>query len=293
MKAIILDGKAVARTIRAALEPEISNIRAARGTPPKLAVVTHTAEESAGAYLRAKLKAAQETGLQAQAFPCVAGTGQSGIVRLLAQLSEDPSIDGIVVEQPLDESCDPVAVFCAIAPAKDVEGVHPLNYGRFFLAKTAAEIAASDSFPPCTVAAMIALLEETGLQIKGKQAVVIGRSEIVGRPAAHYLSALDATVTLCHSRTLDVAAHVRRADIVFACLGRARFIRGAWIKPGAAVIDAGMNRSEDGWVGDVEFDGAAESAAFITPVPGGVGPVTTAVVLGNTVLAARRRLKPR
>ena len=290
MSAKVLDGKAVAQAIRAALQADIAAVRQARGAPPKLAIVTHTSDQSAGAYLRAKLKAAAEAGLLAQASPCPGGSGPGELGRILARLGADASVDGIIVEQPLPKGFESALVFSAIPPEKDVEGVNPLNYGRFFLAKTAAEIAGCGAFPPCTVAAVIALLDETGSHVSGKQAVVVGRSEILGRPAAHYLSALDATVTLCHSKTEDLAAHVRRADIVVAALGRANFIKGDWIKPGAVVLDAGMNRHGGAWVGDVDFPAAAQTASFITPVPGGVGPVTTAVVLANTVYAARRRL---
>jgi methylenetetrahydrofolate dehydrogenase (NADP+)/methenyltetrahydrofolate cyclohydrolase len=290
MNAQLLDGKAVAQAIRSALQGDIAAVRQARGTPPKLAIVTHTSDESAGAYLRAKLKAAGEAGLLAQAYPCPDGSGPAELGRILADLGDDPACDGVIVEQPLPKGFDAAWVFSAIPAGKDVEGVNPVNYGRFFLAKSGAEIAGCGAFPPCTVAAVIALLAETGSHVAGKEAVVVGRSEILGRPAAHYLSALDATVTLCHSKTADLAGHVRRADIVVAALGRARFIKGDWIKPGAVVLDAGMNRSGSAWVGDVDFAPAAERASFITPVPGGVGPVTTAVVLANAVYAAKRRL---
>jgi methylenetetrahydrofolate dehydrogenase (NADP+)/methenyltetrahydrofolate cyclohydrolase len=291
MSAKILDGKAVARTIRAALETDIAAVRQARGTPPKLAIVTHAGEDSAGVYLRAKLKTACETGLLAQDYPCPDDAGPGELREILARLDADDAVDGVIVEQPLPARFDPAPVFSAIPADKDVEGVNPANYGRFFLAKTRAEIAGCGAFPPCTAAAVIALIEETGSQVSGKEAVVVGRSEILGRPAAHYLSALDATVTLCHSKTADLAGHVRRADIVVAALGRANFIKGDWIKPGAVVIDAGLNRLGSAWVGDVEFAAAAEKASFITPAPGGVGPVTTAVVLANTVYAAKRRLQ--
>ncbi len=289
MSAQILDGRAVARAIRSALQADIAAMRKTRGAPPKLAIVTHTPQASTQVYLRAKLKAASETGLAAQEFPCAPGSGAEALVRLLARLGTDASIDSIIVEQPLPKGFSLDAVFSAIPPRKDAEGVHPANYGRFFLAKSAAEIAAADIIPPCTAAAIIALLRETNVHIAGKEAVVVGRSEIVGRPVAHYLSALDATVTLCHSKTEELSEHVKRADILVTCLGKPACIKGAWIKPGAVVIDAGMNRSGDVLVGDVEFAAASETASFITPVPGGVGPVTTAIVLANTADAARRQ----
>jgi len=289
MSAKMLDGKAAARAIRDGLRADIAAVRRARGAPPKLAIVPCGSDASAGAYLRAKLKAAAETGLLAESYACPAEGGTAALRRLVTRLGADARMDGIIVEQPLPEGFSPEAVLGAIPAAKDVEGVNPLSYGLFYLCKSEAEMRARGLFAPCTAAAMIALLQESGVPAAGKEAVVVGRSEIVGRPAAHYLSALDATVTLCHSRTADLAAHVRRADILFACLGRADFIKGEWIKPGAVVVDAGMNRREDAWVGDVEFAAAAERAAFITPVPGGVGPVTTAVVLANTVRAALRR----
>jgi methylenetetrahydrofolate dehydrogenase (NADP+)/methenyltetrahydrofolate cyclohydrolase len=286
MSAKILDGKTLAAALRAGLQADIAAVRKARGAAPKLAIVTGSSDAAAGAYLKAKLKAASETGLLAQAYPC-----SEGLPDLLRRLGEDPSVDGVIVEQPLPKDWDTAEAFAAVPPAKDVEGVNPLSYGRFFLCKSAAEIDASGVFPPCTVSAMIRLLDQSRLPASGKEAVVVGRSEILGRPAAHYLSALDATVTLCHSRTADLAGHVRRADIVFACLGRAGLIKGDWIKPGAVVVDAGMNRQNDAWVGDVEYAAAAEKASFITPVPGGVGPVTTAVVLANTVRAAQLDLR--
>ncbi|MFA6003456.1 MAG: bifunctional 5,10-methylenetetrahydrofolate dehydrogenase/5,10-methenyltetrahydrofolate cyclohydrolase [Elusimicrobiota bacterium] len=289
MTAKLLDGKAVAAAIRATLPPAVAAICKARGRAPGMAIVTHTPEESAGAYMRAKLKACAEVGIWAQAYPCEAGADLDRMTKLISRLGSDPAIDGIIVEQPLPKSWDPAAVFSAIPPHKDVEGVNPVNYGRFFLAKSAAEIASSDITPPCTVAAIIALLRESGLHVPGKEAVVVGRSEIVGRPAAHFLTALDATVTLCHSQTQDLPGHLRRADIVVAGLGRAQFIRGSWLKPGAVVIDAGINRSQGAWVGDVNYAEACGTASFITPVPGGVGPVTTAVVLANTVKAAQRQ----
>jgi len=287
-QAKLLDGKTVARAILSALGPDIAALRKARGRAPKLAVVSFGDDRSARSYRLAKFKACAQAGLLAEARS-LAGRTEDEALNFISRLGGDPGVDGIIVERPLPKGIAPAAVFSAIAPAKDVEGVNPVNYGRFFLAKTAAEIAAAGVFPPCTVAAIAALLRETGVHAAGREAVVVGRSEIVGRPAAHYLSALDATVTLCHSKTADLPGHVRRADIVVACLGRARFIRGSWIKPGAVVIDAGMNRRGEGWVGDVEFEEAASGAAFITPVPGGVGPVTTAVVLANTVYAAQRQ----
>ncbi len=289
MSAAILDGRSVARAIRSALRADIAAVRKARGAPPTLAIVTHAPQASAQAYLKAKLTAASEIGLLARDFPCAPDSGCEALARLLARLGADSSIDAVIVEQPLPNGFSLDAVFSAIPPGKDAEGVHPANYGRFFLAKTAAEIAAADIVAPCTAAAIIALLRETNLHVAGKEAVVVGRSEIVGRPAAHFLSALDATVTLCHSKTDGLSDHVRRADILVSCLGKANFLKGAWIKPGAVVIDAGMNRQGEAWVGDVEFSAAAETASFITPVPGGVGPVTTAIVLANTVDAARRQ----
>ena len=292
MSARVIDGKAAAQAIRAGLQADIAALGQAKGRPPKLAIVTCAPAAAAEAYLRAKLKAAAETGSLAQAYPCPADRKAEPLRRLIASLSADETIDGIIAEQPLPTRLmTPGAeslIASAIAPDKDVEGMNPLNYGGFFRCKSASEIQAARVFPPCTVSAMIELLRATLAPVAGREAVVVGRSGILGRPAAHYLSALDATVTLCHSRTADLAAHVRRADILFACVGLAHAIKGDWIKPGAVVIDAGMNRLADAWVGDVEFEAAARRAAFISPVPGGVGPVTTAVVLANTVRAAQR-----
>jgi methylenetetrahydrofolate dehydrogenase (NADP+)/methenyltetrahydrofolate cyclohydrolase len=290
MSAKLLDGRAVAEAIRSALAPSVAAVRDARGRAPMLAIVTPSADSdrSAQSYQQAKVKACAQAGIMARCLS--AAPDQRETAALLRRLEADESVDGVILEQPLPPAFNAAEIFSAVPAAKDVEGVNPSNYGRFFLAKSAADIACSPGFPPCTVAAIITLLCESGARISGREAVVVGRSEIVGRPAAHYLSALDATVTLCHSRTADLAAHVRRADIVVACAGRANLVRGEWIKPGAVVLDAGMNRAAQQWIGDVEFAEAARRAAFITPVPGGVGPVTTAVVLANTVQAARRAL---
>jgi len=200
-------------------------------------------------------------------------------------------VDGILVEQPLPPGFHPARVTEAICAEKDVEGVTTANYGRFCAAKTLADIRVCGAVIPCTADAILQLLLDTGLNVEGLQAAVVGRSNIVGRPTAHLLSCLNATVTLCHSKTRDLPHHLKRADIVVAAIGEARFIKGDWIKPGAIVLDAGIHRSGRDLCGDVEFETASRVASYITPVPGGVGPLTVTCLLDHVVLSAERRTR--
>jgi methylenetetrahydrofolate dehydrogenase (NADP+) / methenyltetrahydrofolate cyclohydrolase len=249
---------------------------------PGLAVVLVGDDPASQVYVRNKTKACAEAGLRTFDHHLPADTAEAALMDLVAQLNANPDVDGILVQLPLPPQIDSRKVLLAVDPAKDVDGFHPDNLGRLLLGEP--------RFVACTPFGVMKLLEEGGARLAGAQAVVLGRSNIVGKPMAVLLTAADATVTICHSRTRDLAAEVGRADIVVAAIGKAEMVRGAWIKEGAVVIDVGTNRLPSGkLVGDVEFAAAAERAAAITPVPGGVGPMTIAMLLTNTLLSAERR----
>jgi methylenetetrahydrofolate dehydrogenase (NADP+)/methenyltetrahydrofolate cyclohydrolase len=233
-------------------------------------------------YVRATAKDAREVGIDTFDHKLPAETAQRDLLDLVHRLNEDPLVDGILVQLPLPKHIDTDAVIEAIRPDKDADGLHPENLGRVAQGRP--------RFAACTPSGCMRLLAEAGVELAGARAVVIGRSVLVGKPIALLLSNANATVTLCHSRTRDLAAEVAAADVVVAAIGKAEFVRGAWIKPGAAVIDVGINRGADGkLIGDVEYAAAAERASVITPVPGGVGPMTRAYLLENTVKACELR----
>jgi methylenetetrahydrofolate dehydrogenase (NADP+)/methenyltetrahydrofolate cyclohydrolase len=279
MTARILDGRALAATLRADI------LARAQALPyrPGLAVVLVGEDPASSVYVRSKDRAAREAGLDARTIRLPAETSQHDLLAVVRQLNDDPTVDGILVQLPLPASITARAVIEAIDPAKDVDGFHPLNVGRL-----------QDNLPvltPCTPRGVMKLLAHSGVTLAGARAIVLGRSAIVGRPVAALLLAQNATVTIAHSRTHDLAAECRRADVVVAAVGRAEMVRGDWIAPGATVIDVGINRLDDGrLVGDVAYDECAH-AAFITPVPGGVGPLTIACLLENTLMAAEARRK--
>ena len=281
MAARIIDGKAVAQRIRQGIADEARPL-AARGVQPGLAVVLVGEDPASQVYVRNKTKACQEAGLRTFDHKLPADTSEATVLELVGTLNANRDVDGILVQLPLPRQIDSRKVLLAIDPAKDVDGFHPENLGRLLLGEP--------RFIACTPFGVMKLLEEAGARLAGARAVVLGRSNIVGKPMAVLLTAADATVTVCHSRTQDLAGEVSRADIVVAAIGRAQMIRGGWIKEGAVVIDVGTNRGPDGkLVGDVEFAPAAERASAITPVPGGVGPMTIAMLLANTLLSAQRR----
>jgi methylenetetrahydrofolate dehydrogenase (NADP+)/methenyltetrahydrofolate cyclohydrolase len=282
MAAKILDGKALAARIRAGLAEEAKGL-AARGVQPGLAVVLVGEDPASQIYVRNKTKACAEAGFRAFDHKLPADTSEAALLDLVRKLNTDPAVDGILVQLPLPKQIDSNKVLLAISPAKDVDGFHPDNLGRLLMGKP--------RFIACTPYGVIKLIEEAGVSMAGANAVVIGRSNIVGKPVAVLLTARDATVTLCHSKTRDLAGVVRAADIVVAAIGKAEMVRGDWIKPGATVIDVGTNRLDSGkLVGDVEFAAAAERAGAITPVPGGVGPMTITMLLANTLESAKQRL---
>ncbi len=288
MSARIIDGKQVAALVRAEVAAEAGKLRA-RGVVPGLAVVLVGDDPASEVYVRNKAKAAREAGVEAFDHRLPSTTAQAELMALVARLNADPAVDGILVQLPLPKGLDATAVLEAIDPAKDVDGFHPDNVGRLW--------SGAPRFVPCTPLGVMRLLAEAKVDLVGKRACVIGRSNIVGKPMAALLLQANATVTMCHSKTADLAAEVAGADVVVAAIGKPEAVRGAWIKPGATVIDVGMNRlpAESGsrLVGDVEFVAASGRAGAITPVPGGVGPMTIAMLLANTVASARRRALPR
>ncbi len=280
MTARILDGRALAATLRADVAA-----RAARlAYRPGLAVVLVGDNPASAVYVRAKDRAAREAGLDAHTIRLPVETTQAALLDVVAGLNADPDVDGILVQLPLPPDLESRAVLEAIDPEKDVDGFNPLNVGRL--------ADGQDVLTPCTPRAVMKLLAAAGATLAGARAIVIGRSAIVGRPVAGLLTAAHATVTLAHSRTRDLAAECRRAEIVVAATGRPEMVRGDWVAAGAVVIDVGINRVADGrLVGDVAYDECLGHAGAITPVPGGVGPMTIACLLENTLLAAGRRRK--
>ncbi|WP_372426185.1 bifunctional methylenetetrahydrofolate dehydrogenase/methenyltetrahydrofolate cyclohydrolase FolD [Salinarimonas chemoclinalis] len=288
MTATLIDGKAFAAGLRARVAEEVRAL-AARGVVPGLAVVLVGEDPASAVYVRNKAAQTVEAGMRSFQHRLPASTGQAELLALVATLNADPAVDGILVQLPLPAQIDPQAVIEAIAPEKDVDGFHPMNVGR--LATGMAGLV------PCTPLGASMLIDSVRPDVAGLEAVVIGRSSIVGKPMAQLLLQRSATVTIAHSRTRDLAAVCRRADVLVAAVGRPEMVRGDWIKPGAVVIDVGINRvpSPEGGegrtrlVGDVAFAEAAAVAGAITPVPGGVGPMTIACLLANTLQAAKAR----
>ena len=280
MTATIIDGKATALALRARVAEHAASFWARTGRRAGLAVVLVGDDPASAVYVRSKGKATEAAGMAGFEHRLSADVPQDELVALIDALNASDAVDGILVQLPLPAHIDERAVLTRISPDKDVDGFHPVNAGRL--------ATGLDGFVPCTPLGCLMLIEAQLGDLSGKDAVVIGRSNIVGKPMAALLTARNATVTLAHSRTRDLAGHVARADIVVAAVGRARFVRGEWIRPGACVIDVGINRTPDGLAGDVDFDGAASIAGAITPVPGGVGPMTIACLLRNTIVAAHR-----
>lgn len=278
MTATIISGTTLAASLRAEIAARVEQL----GYQPGLAVVLVGEDPASAVYVRNKDRAAQSAGLRATTYRMPAETTQGELLDVVDRLNVDPDVDGILVQFPLPSHIDTSVIIAAIDPAKDVDGFHPLNVGR--LHDGAAGLA------PCTPRAIIRLLRQSGATLRGARALVIGRSSIVGRPVASLLLAEDATVTIGHSRTVDLPERCREADILIAAVGRAEMVRGDWVKPGATVIDVGINRLDNGrLVGDVAYAEAVEVADMITPVPGGVGPMTIACLLENTVMAAIAR----
>jgi methylenetetrahydrofolate dehydrogenase (NADP+) / methenyltetrahydrofolate cyclohydrolase len=287
--ATLIDGKAVAQTLRNDVAVAVSALQAAHGITPGLAVVLVGDDPASAVYVRNKNKSTLAAGMRSLEYRLPVDTGQAELLALVAQLNADEGVDGILVQLPLPPQIDARAVIDAIDPAKDVDGFHAVNVGGLAAGLPGAMV-------PCTPMGCLILLKQVQPKLAGLEAVIIGRSNIVGKPMAHLLLGEDCTVTLAHSRTRDLPGVVRRADIVVAAVGRPEMVRGEWIKPGAVVIDVGINRlppttpgGKDRLVGDVAFTEAAAVAGAITPVPGGVGPMTIACLLRSTVLAACAR----
>lgn len=281
MSAQILDGKALAAEIRSEVKTQVAAL-AEKGVSTALAVILVGDDSASQVYVRNKIKACADTGIRSLEFRMPAETTQQQLLAKIAELNADENVDGILVQLPLPKQINADAVISAIAPAKDVDGFHVANAGALVTGK--------QGFVPCTPFGVMRLIEKSGVDPRGKSAVIVGRSNIVGKPMALLLLAADATVTVAHSRTPDLCAVTRNADILVAAVGRAKLIKADMVKPGAVVIDVGMNRDENGKLcGDVDFSEVKAIAGSITPVPGGVGPMTIAMLMQNTALAAQMR----
>lgn len=281
MSAQILDGKALAAEIRSEVKTQVAAL-AEKGVSTALAVILVGDDSASQVYVRNKIKACADTGIRSLEFRMPAETTQQQLLAKIAELNTDENVDGILVQLPLPKQINADAVISAIDPAKDVDGFHVANAGALVTGK--------QGFVPCTPFGVMRLIEKSGVDPRGKSAVIVGRSNIVGKPMALLLLAADATVTVAHSRTPDLCAVTRNADILVAAVGRAKLIKADMVKPGAVVIDVGMNRDENGKLcGDVDFSEVKAIAGSITPVPGGVGPMTIAMLMQNTALAAQMR----
>jgi len=287
----LIDGKAIAATIRAEIAEEVASLKEKFDVVPGLAAVLVGERKDSQTYVRMKKKACAEVGITSIGVDLPGDVSQEELIAKVRELNADPAVDGILVQLPLPDHINEEAVLREIDITKDVDGFHPINIGRLSMKGR------NPLFVPCTPRGVIELLDRTGIEISGKKAVILGRSNIVGLPVSMLLLHRNATITICHSRTKDIPAVVREADIVVAAIGRAEMVRGDWIKPGAAVIDVGVNAVDDATrkrgyrlVGDVNFAEAKEVAGYITPVPGGVGPMTIAMLLKNTLDGRKRRL---
>lgn len=285
MTATIIDGKAIAADVRAEVKQRVSDLTG-KGVTPGLATVLVGEDPASHVYVRGKRKACEEAGIFAPHHDLSASVSQDDLLDLLKELEEDPSIHGILVQLPLPEHIEEARILEAVPPHKDADGFHPTNLGRL--------LAGDPLVAPATPGGIQQLLIRSNIETSGAEVVIVGRSNIVGKPLAALLMqrgpGANSTVTVCHTGTKDLEAHTKRADILVAAIGRAHAITAPMVKPGAVVIDVGINRTEDGLVGDVDFDAASEVASAITPVPGGVGPMTIAMLLANTIRLAERNL---
>jgi methylenetetrahydrofolate dehydrogenase (NADP+) / methenyltetrahydrofolate cyclohydrolase len=279
MSARLIDGKAIAQQVRAEVREQVTEWVDSGGRRPGLATVLVGDDPASAVYVAGKQKACAEVGIEGFNHPLSADVSERQVVQLLHELNADPRVSGILLQLPTPEHIDGSRLTTLIDAAKDVDGLTPVSAGLL-----------ANGLPglrPCTPAGVIELLKRHDVGLEGAEAVVVGRSDLVGKPVAALLLAENATVTICHSRTRDLGEVCRRADVLIAAVGRREMVQGEWIKPGATVIDVGINRTDDGLVGDVDFDAVQEVAGLITPVPGGVGPMTIAMLLANTLQAAR------
>ena len=279
----IIDGKAISQAVKDEVKAEVAGIAARGGRVPCLCVIIVGENPASQVYVRNKVKAAAYTGMESRLIELPASVSQEDLLARIAELNDDAAVDGILVQLPLPGHIDEEKVIDAICPEKDVDGFHPSNVAGLWLGK--------DCIVPCTPAGVMCLLDSTGVDLKGKSAVVVGRSNIVGKPVAKLLLERNATVTIAHSRTADLGAVCRQADVLVAAVGRPALITGDLVKPGAIVIDVGINRLPDGRLcGDVDFASCSEVAGWITPVPGGVGPMTIALLMKNTLRCYLKRI---
>jgi methylenetetrahydrofolate dehydrogenase (NADP+)/methenyltetrahydrofolate cyclohydrolase len=277
-----MDGKALAATLRASLKPAVQAL-AARGAQPGLAAVVAGDDAASRVYVRNKARACEETGVRSELHELPASVTQAALLERIAALNADRRVHGILVQLPLPAQLDAERVLAAVAPEKDVDGFHAENLGRL--------VRGAPRFVPCTPAGVLRLIEAAQVPLAGRHAVVIGRSSIVGKPMALLLLQRDATVTICHSKTADLAEVARRADVLVVAAGKPRLVGADMVRPGACVVDVGIHRGADGrLVGDVDFEAVREQAGWISPVPGGVGPMTVAMLVANTVRAAEMSL---
>ena len=281
MAASIIDGKACAQAVEAEVAEEVARFSQDFGRTPRLTVILCGDDAASASYVRGKTKASTRVGIRSETLGLPASTTEAQLLDEVRKCNADPDVDAVLIQLPLPEQIDEATVIAAVDPKKDVDGFHPFNFG--LLAAGKPDIA------PCTPVGCMELLRRNGIAIAGSRAVVIGRSLIVGRPMAYLLTAADATVTVCHSKTKDIQASSREADILVVAIGKPKMVDKSYIKPGAAVIDVGINRVGDQLVGDVDLDSASQVAGWITPVPGGVGPMTIACLLRNTLTLAKRR----
>jgi methylenetetrahydrofolate dehydrogenase (NADP+) / methenyltetrahydrofolate cyclohydrolase len=279
MAAQIIDGKAVAARVRAQVAEDVKAFTEEHGRPPGLATILVGEDPASAVYVGGKQKASAEVGIEGFSHKLAGDVSEQEVGDLIEQLNADEKVSGILCQLPVPDHMDGVRLTGLIDATKDVDGLTPESAGLLALGR--------EGLRPCTPLGSMILLEEAGAELKGAEAVVIGRSNLFGKPMAQLLLQSHATVTMCHSRTRDLAGVARRADVLIAATGRPKMVGGDWIKPGATVIDVGINRTDDGLVGDVDFDAAVEVAGAITPVPGGVGPMTIACLLRNTLQAAR------
>jgi methylenetetrahydrofolate dehydrogenase (NADP+)/methenyltetrahydrofolate cyclohydrolase len=282
MPATIIDGRAISEAMRGEIRAEAEALRAQHGAAPRLAFILVGEDPASQSYIRSKGKTAVALGIEAEDHLLPESTSEAELLALIDTLNSRPELHGILVQVPLPPHIDKQRVQLAVDPRKDVDGFHPANVGRL--------VAGATPFPPPTPAGVMEMLRRTGIPFVGAEAVVVGRSDIVGKPVAMMLLHEHATVTVCHSRTRDLAGVCRRADILVVAIGRPRMVDASYVKPGAAVIDVGINRVDGKIVGDVDFDAVAPTAAYLSPVPFGVGPMTITMLMRNTLTAARMAL---
>jgi methylenetetrahydrofolate dehydrogenase (NADP+) / methenyltetrahydrofolate cyclohydrolase len=281
MAATLIDGKAIAQRVRAQVADEVAVLTAETGMVPGLATILVGEDPASAVYVANKRRACAEAGIADLHRHLPASATAAEVTELIAQLNADPACSGILLQRPLPDGLDDAALSALIDPDKDVDGLTPISAGRL--------LQNAPGLRPCTPLGVVELLDRHDVPLEGAEAVIVGRSDLVGKPLAHLLLQRNATVTVCHSRTRDLPAVCARADVLVAAVGVPRLISADAVKPGAAVIDVGMNRTEDGLCGDVDFDAVREVAGLLTPVPGGVGPMTIAMLLRNTLAAARSR----